>query len=66
MRSPRRCGRGSATSGTWGYSNAGSLVGASGCAPVDTPYDPQLKQEVLDPMEPLMIGGPPRERSQHP
>lgn len=47
-----------AASGTWGYSNAGLIVGTSGCALVDTLYDLDLTREMLDAMEPLMIGGP--------
>ena len=47
-----------AASGGWGYSNAGLIAGADGCALVDTLYDLQLTREMLDAMEPLMVGRP--------
>ena len=47
-----------AQSGTWGYSNAGLIMGADGSALVDTLYDLRMTRELLDAVDPLLAGRP--------
>lgn len=47
-----------AESGTWGYSNAGLIIGADGSALVDTLYDLRMTRELLDAVGPLLAGRP--------